>query len=104
MLVYAVECGLKAAWLRRNSLTSSADIAELKEYGHDLRYWVKKLHLPASVTNCQSSFRVRGGGSFEISSAHQAWRYGVDLDAEDEAAIAAWLETVWAWGKGELGS
>ena len=37
LLFYAVECGLKAAWLTRNRLRDTSSIeAKLKDRGHDL--------------------------------------------------------------------
>ena len=106
LLFYAVECGLKASWLTRNRLRDTSRIEQslLREHGHDLLYWAKKLYLPAAVTTGRSSFRLRGSeGRLGVESAHQAWRYGVDLEPGDEAALENWLEQVWQWARGDLG-
>jgi hypothetical protein len=104
LLFYAVECGLKAAWLTRNKLRSTSAIeSQLKENGHDLVFWTRQLHLPATITNGRTSFRLRTNGSaLGIEYAHQAWRYGIDVEPIDEAALESWLEHVWAWAKEEL--
>jgi hypothetical protein len=104
LLFYAVECGLKAAWLTRNRLRDTAEIhASLKPRGHDLIFWTKKLYLPAAITNGNIGFRLRfRGDRLDLGLAHQAWRYGVDVEPADEVALGAWLDQVWQWARGEL--
>jgi hypothetical protein len=103
LLFYAVECGLKAAWLTRNRLRdTSAMEARLKEKGHDLGVWARELRMPAVIANGRTSFRLRDGSSFTLEVAHQAWRYGVDVDPADEDELEKWLGQVWEWAKEEL--
>ena len=104
LLFYAVECGLKAAWLSRNRLRDTSEMeADLKQKGHDLLFWSKKLYLPATITNGPASFRLRSKSTaLGVEFAHQVWRYGIDVEPADEAALATWLEEVWQWAKGEL--
>jgi hypothetical protein len=107
LLFYAVECGLKAAWMNRRSLlkTDQIDSSLLKSYGHDLMFWAKELRLPAAVTQGGDQFRLRRNNKerYSLVVAHQAWRYGVEIEPTDEQAVAAWLESVWQWARGELG-
>ena len=96
---------MKAAWLTRNRLrdTSQIEPACFKDGGHDLTIWTKRLKLPATVTGANVSFRLRDAGTrLQLKFAHQAWRYGVDMEPADEAALHQWLEQVWQWTKGEL--
>jgi hypothetical protein len=75
LLFYAVECGLKAAWLKRNRLRDTSEIEPLlKQEGHDLIYWTKALYLPAAITNGSVGFRLRpGGAKLDVEFAHQVW-------------------------------
>jgi hypothetical protein len=103
LLFYAVECGLKAAWLARSNLQdTSAMEARFKDQGHDLRLWAKELRLPAAIANSRTHFRLRDGSCHGLEVAHQVWRYGVDMDPADEDALEGWLEQVWEWAKEEL--
>jgi len=104
LLFYAVECGLKAAWLTRNRLRDTSEIEPLlKQKGHDLMYWITELRLPATITRGSTSFRMRSGTNrIDVAFAHQVWRYGADVDSTDEGALGIWLEQVWQWAKEEL--
>lgn len=104
LLFYAVECGLKAAWLTRNKLRdTSAMESRLKDRGHDLMLWTKELYLPAAITSRRTGFRLRDSRyAYGVELAHQVWRYGVDMDPADEDALEEWLLQVWEWVKGEL--
>ena len=104
LLFYAVECGLKAAWLGRNRFRTTAQIDQslLTRGGHDLMLWTKKLALPA-LLHRNLSFRLnRDKTGFDVAFAHQAWRYGVALLPSDELALENWLDAVWQWAKTEL--
>ena len=104
LLFYSVESGLKAAWLKRNTLRDTSFIETgLKERGHDLMYWTKELRLPASIANHPLKFRLRQGGSYGIEAAHQAWRYGAHIDPAEQVGLETWLEQTWLWAKEELG-
>jgi hypothetical protein len=95
---------LKAAWLTRNKIRDTSEIEPLlKQKGHDLIFWAKKLYLPATITAGSVGFRLKSSGSkLDLEFAHQVWRYGADVASDDEAALEAWLEQVWQWTKAEL--
>lgn len=94
MLFYSAECGLKAEILTRSGSRDTTQLpGQLRS--HDLRELAKELRLPASSWNALTACRRRGarGGAAQAakpappvdsSSLHQAWRYGADLDPEDE--------------------
>lgn len=105
LLFYAAECGLKAAWLTRNRLRSTSQLEPdlLARGGHDLMLWVERLKLPAMITKRSVRFRLRrDNAAHEIALAHQAWRYGVELVATDQADVVAWLDDVCRWAREEL--
>jgi hypothetical protein len=105
LLFYAVECGLKAAWLKRNKLLSTSQLGPdfAGSNGHDLILWAKRLRLPAALASATLRFRLRNGKSaFDVGAAHQAWRYGVEILAADETALLNWLQALCQWAKGEL--
>src|ERR1035441_9782078 len=84
LLFYAAECGLKYVQLRRSNLLTTERLGELD---HDLVALIKKLNLPKSALGELPPLRIsrNRSESCPASSAHQAWRYGVRIDAEDEA-------------------
>jgi hypothetical protein len=99
LLFYAVECGLKAAVLRRAGQRSSADLPQ-HLYSHDLRSLIKELRLPQQfvLTSC----RLRASSNrLEPTEWHQAWRYGATLDAEDEKRAVAALKSLSDWCRKE---
>ncbi len=104
LLFYAVECGLKAAWMQRNNCRNTAAINELlSSKGHDLMYWVGELRLSKALAGGPRSFRLRrDASSNDISLSHQAWRYGAEMVQTDENAVLAWLTSLGDWIAKEL--
>ena len=105
LLFYAAECGLKAAWLKRNRLRSTSQLSSTlnASIGHDLMLWAKKLALPAALASATGRFRLkRENSALETAAAHQAWRYGVEILAADETVLVNWLQALCQWAKGEL--
>ena len=96
---YAVECGLKAIYLRRNNLNTTERISDERlRQSHDLAEFVKKLKLPAAVTQTNSNFRLRRDkSSWSVDKLHQAWRYGILIDGSDEQKLIDWLDHVHKW-------
>lgn len=108
LLFYAVECGLKAVWLKRQSKTlfEGADIHRL---GHDLQQVLKDLKVGSNLS-LPESFRLTSAsqGSATLTrngkfgDIHQVWRYGgkclipTDQDCEQQ------LLKVLNWIQGEL--
>ncbi len=111
LLFYSVECGLKSILMKRNRLTSTAQIQDQTLLSHNFAPLIKELRLPRSVvgdighTNDKSqpkipSFRLdRDRSSWEMSKAHQAWRYGIRVNSQDQKILVEWLEKVCNWIK-----
>ena len=110
LLVYSIECGLKAVWLKKEcrTLFTSADIGKT---GHDLNDVIKglrcSLSLPeplamADVRDEQRNFVSRK--HIRISDLHQVWRYGGALEhpPADDANMEAHLEKIQNWIEKEL--
>ncbi len=103
LLFYAVECGLKSVYLRRNKLMEKNIINEmLLSRGHDLQAWVKELRLSAQLVGATSSFsfHLKKDGKDQpqpIKQAHQAWRYGALIDRKDEKMLINWLWKISDW-------
>ena len=107
LIFYAVECGLKSIWLKRNNLTGTDKIADqtlLTKYGHNFSIWIKELRLPATIAGKYPDYDkipsfslARGGSSWDVGKAHQAWRYGVQMNAKDEKVLIEWLESICTW-------
>ena len=73
LLFYAVECGLKAKYLKQFNGLKTTDFATLPVakkygYGHDIWEWVKMLKLPANGYNDERSY--------PIVQMHERLRYG----------------------------
>lgn len=110
LLVYSVECGLKAVWLKKEcrTLFTSLDISKT---GHDLNEVIKSLRclhtLPESlamsdVKDSQRNLVTRT--HIRISDLHQVWRYGGALKnpPADDQAMEASLEKIQNWIEKEL--
>ncbi len=104
ILFYAAECGLKAVWMMRNRLRTTDQLAaDLKAHGHDLVFWARQLRLPASIIEGVVRIRLRDDPKeFDLSTAHQAWRYGVKIHEEDETVLRLWLYRLCDWISQEL--
>ena len=101
LLVYAIECGLKAVWLKQAS-RSLFDADDISKTGHDLNEIIKQLHLGKRLSpqfdladaHDERHKRVPRKGN-SVESLHQVWRYGGRLVAPvDDAGMEAQLEAV----------
>lgn len=103
LLFYAAECGVKSIWLKRRRLKKTDDIPEKEFYGHDLDKWCKELKIPASqlssVYTQTPHFGLDGGSRYDIKDAHQVWRYGIKVKAQDEKNLVEWLNNLCNWIK-----
>ena len=102
LLFYAAECGMKSVWLKRNKLTTTNDIADstlLSPDGHNLNRWKKELRISASIGNAPAFSLAGGGADLEVAKAHQAWRYGIRMNADKEKELVEWLEKIYNWIK-----
>ncbi|QJQ97781.1 hypothetical protein [Halomonas sp. PGE1] len=108
LLFYAVECGLKAVWLKRQN-RRLFDHEDIDRTGHNLRRMLKELKVGADLSlpeNLQlSPFRQSGAlqpRNGDIGILHQAWRYGGKCAAPSDNDCEHQLEQVLNWIQGEL--
>ncbi|HBO3409193.1 hypothetical protein ACIUV6_06025 [Pseudomonas aeruginosa] len=108
LLFYAVECGLKAVWLKRNR-RDLFDREDIERAGHNLRQVLKDLKVGAELSlpeNLQLRPVTQNGTQHprngDISILHQAWRYGGECTAPTDNDCEYRLEQVLNWIQGEL--
>ncbi|MGD9662246.1 MAG: hypothetical protein AB7U63_13315 [Porticoccaceae bacterium] len=108
LLFYAVECGLKAVWLKRQGRTLF-DGADINKTGHDLRQVLKELNVGTSLTlpeafklpmATQGQTPLPRNGKF--GDLHQAWRYGGKCELPSDQVCEQQLEKVLNWIQREL--
>jgi len=88
LLFYSAECGLKAEALKDAKAPSTAQLdTDLRS--HDLRALAKALRMPRGAQEALVACRRLKQGSarpapVEPPALHQAWRYGADLEPDEE--------------------
>jgi hypothetical protein len=109
LLLYSIECGLKAVWLRNKQRTVFDD-DDIAVTGHNLREIIKQLGFGAEISlpdfelkpvrKIKDKPEPRRGG---ISDLHQAWRYGgMLINTPDDVAMEEKLEVIQKLIKKEL--
>lgn len=108
LLFYAVECGLKVVWLKRQN-RSLFDREDIDKTGHNLRQVLKELKVGVELSLPENLMlhpitqngaqRPRAG---DISILHQAWRYGGKCATPNDNDCEHQLEQVLNWIQGEL--
>jgi hypothetical protein len=99
LLVYAIECGLKAAVMRRQRAEDTEQLG-LLNYGHDLREFLKHLRAPAQLRVSDAHTGQSKSQTLQPKQIHEALRYGVGLRQEER--VMTELKDVLAWLAGEL--
>ncbi|WP_447776508.1 hypothetical protein [Pseudomonas chlororaphis] len=108
LLFYAVECGLKAVWLKRQNRTLFTQ-EDIDRTGHDLRGIVKDLRLGSEYVLPQtlqltaathSGLTVPRNGNITI--LHQAWRYGGQCITPGDTICENQLVAILAWINKEM--
>lgn len=99
---YAVEYGLKYVYLRSCKMQSTQQLANsglLEHNGHDLAKWCKDIKMPASLLSTTLHFRllIYKSKQYNISKAHEAWRYGIPIEEDHQTKIVQWLSDVSLW-------
>ena len=108
MLFYAVECGLKVVWLKRQN-RNVFDRQDIDKIGHNLRQLLKDLRVGQELTLpqdiklsdlTQNNIAIPRNRDIEI--LHQAWRYGGKCVSPTDDKCEEQLEKVLRWINGEL--
>ena len=87
LLFYAVECGLKAEYLKTQGAQSTADFINSFPnnkygHGHNILEWVKELKLPASI----GSF-TDNNNPLPLIQLHERLRYGTFSSVKEKDQI-----------------
>jgi hypothetical protein len=106
LLFYAVECGLKAVWLKRKS-RDVFDSEDIEKTGHNLRQIIKDLKVGGSIElprdlRLEPLTQGKNPRNGDISILHQAWRYGGKCVTPSDQDCELQLERVLNWIQGEL--
>jgi len=108
LLFYAVECGLKAVWLKRQN-RALFDREDIDRTGHNLRQVLKELKVGSNLSlpeNLRLQPVISNGAlqhrNGDIAILHQAWRYGGTCTAPTDNDCEHQLVAVWNWIQGEL--
>ena len=84
ILFYAVECGLKVYFMKHNSLEQAYETNQNNEsplkFGHKIRDLCEKLNIKLKISRITKNVDK----PIEPQDFHQAWRYGKQLDKDEE--------------------
>ena len=104
LLCYGVECGMKAAYLRKRGKRAQGtqDLPDNLR-NHDLLKIAKELRLDAGLTSQLSACHRSHDGHLTVApqELHEAWRYGATLKHEDEKGALAALNNLSEWCRKE---
>ena len=101
LLFYAVECGLKAVWLRRQR-RDVFDSVDITKTGHNLRQVLKELNVGAHLALPESFQLEKPVRRAQFGDIHQAWRYGGKCFSPTDEDCEKQLLKVLSWIQGEL--
>ncbi|MEY4980048.1 MAG: hypothetical protein RLZZ352_2318 [Pseudomonadota bacterium] len=104
LLFYAIECGLKAVWLKEKRKTLF-DGAAIGNFGHDLNKIIKELKLGYELQLLPDSVEVNAGQisrTGKLNAIHQVWRYGGVLKVPTDEELETRLERMAQWITKEL--
>lgn len=104
---YAAEVGLKYLLNKTAKIPFKHEVAKKTEsvegFSHDLNAMVARLKIPAAriPSTPKASYRCvpgfdtgSGGQTFTVTDSHQAWRYGLTIQAADEAALLSYVQSI----------
>ncbi|MGR0481099.1 MAG: hypothetical protein ACTFAL_06745 [Candidatus Electronema sp. V4] len=112
LLFYAVECGLKAAIMRRKGAKRTDSCQEIGEYQHDINKLLDAVHvkgqlrLPRIIQMCGISCSRNSSKNRELNAGqiNQMWRYGgSSFSTMTDAGIEEKLLQINEWIRSELG-
>lgn len=118
---YAAESGLKFLLNRTEKVPFSHEVSDqnlpidsvgsfpgrIEGYSHDLPRMLSRLKVSAATVNVPvGPFKVvkgyKNGQQFDLKGAHEAWRYGLEVDAGDQAHLENFLTDVIAYVEAEI--
>jgi hypothetical protein len=109
LLIYAIECGMKALLMRKFNARSWEELHPDRgcgTSGHDLAEGLKNLGLSARLTiSRRRTAPDKDGRREDVNAAelHQALRYAIQLEDSDYPQMQGQLDAIRAWLKTQLG-
>ena len=102
LLVYCVECGLKALLMQLHRVDRYNDLPPQSQVNHDLRAALMLLGAPGSLSIRQTTTTHNRAPQQCVTPGelHQAFRYGIPIEPETE--IVGDLRAVVTWIEGRL--
>lgn len=97
LLVYAVECGLKALIMQDRRVNDTQGLAPDYDISHDLREGLKLVRAPRVLAIRRTITKQKNPQNVFPKELHQAFRYGIHI--EDEPGVVDDLKKVVAWLK-----
>lgn len=100
LLFYAVECGLKAAYMLQYNLKHAdeqrGNARSARSFVHNIGGLVAALNIPrASVRPAPPVVIERSGLYGDPTVLHEAWRYGEKI--KDASVVYEWLASLIEW-------
>ncbi|MDV7340851.1 hypothetical protein RYZ26_14690 [Terasakiella sp. A23] len=93
---YSIECALKYLHLKKLKLKDSNELQDNNiQLTHDIRQTIIDLRLEGVGLNNADvpNFRLKNTRNpLHIKQAHEAWRYGVEIEEEDQKKLKDWLQ------------
>ena len=94
VLFYAVECGLKYCYMRKEKIecteTSGNSKKSVTSFNHKFSDLLSELQINATVPD----IKKKGQRDIYADELHQVWRYGKKLDENDERPCMIVLESI----------
>jgi hypothetical protein len=109
LLVYAIECGIKALLLRKLKARSWDELHPARgcgPNGHDLAEGLKNLGVSARLTiSRRRTAPDRDGRQEDVTAAqlHEACRYAIPLEDSDFPQMRSQLDAILTWLRTQLG-
>lgn len=99
ILFYAAEVGLKAFatstnFQSRPKLSSEVAATIPAILSHDLNNLISDLKIPANAVGKCPVIKLKGGDAISIIRWHEAWRYGIAVEPQDEVKAVEWLKSI----------
>ncbi len=96
VLFYAVECGLKAIYMRRNRMGQTGEA--VTAFGHRLADLLVALQCAHRLPDGLG----KDGKAVASKSLHEAWRYGKELEGQREGKCENAIRNIVQWITNEL--
>ncbi|WP_156801922.1 hypothetical protein [Desulfurispora thermophila] len=99
LLFYAVECGLKAVWMKRKNCEETQKCPNVIDFSHDLNRILRELKVRPELLLPRGRV-AKKQRTVDVKYLNQAFRYGYNI--ENQHNIIQGLLRIVDWMKGEI--